>query len=491
MVRWLGGALLWLAMTAAGADDCAAYRFPAAADADAAPDATGFLFEARPPDGGSPNYILGTLHSAAPEVSARWRRVALLLASRAVRVFITERDLERSSTAELPRLPIGRTLPERLADAPGLYAQVEDQLQRYGLPVDAARLWPAWFVAALLSQAPAQRSDNPILDAFLLQTARALNLEIRFLETFADIVAGYQGHFSAAEQTRLLWEAVCNQALLAEQAHDQVRAYAADDAAAWWRVLQGHEGSDPQLSNKVQSVFVDRRNAAFWRQIEPELQRGSAFVAIGALHVLGDGGLLDRLRAAGWSVRFVEPAALPPVLGAHETRALAEWAAAWLADAGLATTPVQFQDLRIETESLPALRKRLCPGRSCTVETTSLPEKRRILFEDAWFARLLASPATPAYVMTGKQLVPVAADDRPPQPYAESLLVRELVRQALYRSHGEAWRTRLRDHPRAEPCLRNAVLYRASLAQQAYLRDRGSAAQAHLFTRDPRCPDLN
>ena len=150
---------------------------------------------------------------------------------------------------------------------------------------------------------------------------------------------------------------------------------------------------------------------------------------------------------------------------------LIDRAVAWLAERGQGpVTTAEFAALRIDFESLPALRRRLCPGRRCLVESTYLPDEQRILLETGRYARLL---------------VP-----RRPQPEAGSLLLRELVRHALYRLRGEELRERLSGHPHAEACLRSAVLHQASLARNAWLREQGVAPATRPFVRDARCPAL-
>lgn len=460
-------AVLLLTVLAARADDCAPYRYQPGEPSEL-PTAAGFLLEITAPDTPS-SYLLGTLHSAAPEVLDRWSPVALLLPG--LRLFITERDLSDPGEPALRELPPGERLADRLADEPGLYPKVIESLRRHRLPSAVAERAHPWFVAALLNQAsalPRHRSDR-ILDVWLLDNARALGLPVRFLESFATIAAGY-GQFGHAEQHRLLWEAVCNQDRLREQIAEQTAAYAANDVATlqagWYR----HRGSDPQLTKRLGEIFIDERNAAFWQETRPEFLRGGVFVAIGAAHVFGEDGLLERLIAEGFSVHPLDPDCLDVAVDPARLAALIDWVVDWLADQG--SGPVDaalFDGLRIEHHSLPELRRWLCPSQPCIIETSYRPETRTVLVETGLFARLLVEP---------------------PQEYPESLLVRELVRHALYQAHGSELRERLAGYRRADECLRSAVLHQAARAQQARLDHRGTGRQARPFVLDPRCPAL-
>lgn len=476
---------LWLLGLPARADECAPYRYLSATEASPPPAAGGFLL-AVSPSGVAPSYVLGTLHSVAPEVLAAWSRVALLLGLSGTRVFITERDLDDPGDMARQWLPGTATLAQQLRAAPGLYPRILALLSRYHLPAAAAVHWQPWFAAAVLSQAPARarQPGSEILDAYLLHAARKLALPLHFLEDFAALADAYEHNFSSAGQRRLLWETVCNQVLLRAQIRDQTDAYAADDVAAWWRSLQRYRGSDPALADKLETVFGQRRSDRFWRQLRPAFERGGAVVAIGALHVLGAGGLWQRLQQAHIPVRVVSPASLDLTLSAASLRTLPDWVRHWLAATGWGRFDSSvFRDLRIVPATLPELRRRLCPGLDCTVEATYLPATARVLVEPGLLARLLRSPVTPDYALTASGLQPLATASGSRRIYAESVLVRELVRHALYHRYHAAALT--------AACLRAAILHQAALAQWVYVRDQGGDPdRVHLFVADPRCPPL-
>ena len=116
---------------------------------------------------------------------------------------------------------------------------------------------------------------------------------------------------------------------------------------------------------------------------------------------------------------------------------------------------------------LSELRERLCPGRLCQIESSYSAVDQTLLFRDDIFARLLLQP-TPA--------------TRNIRAYADSLLVRELMRHALSGS--------LQTAQASAKCINNAILHLASLAQHDYLREHQVHAKSHLFPLDSRCPAL-
>lgn len=418
--------------------------------------------------------MVGTFHSAADAVIDAWSGLLPLLAEHRPRLFVHERDLDRDQAA-VRRLPPGERLRERLRDTPGLFEQLRRAGQAHRL--DAAqldRLQP-WFVAAWLQQAAAATGDAAILDQQLAETAAALSLKRLALERLADIAAYYRTRFSRAERRRLLAEAACNQPLLATAITQQSRAFAADDVAAFWRALHRFDGADRDLAARLNEVFVADRNEQFWRRLAPEFRRGGVFLALGALHLIGERGLYQRLRQSGAVLTPLRPAEL------RFRRSLADHPRllAWLrAQPELAARDTPLAALGIVARSLPALRRELCPGRRCTVESSY--REGEVWFESGLFARLIT---------------PNAAG----RDYLLSLLAREAARHRLLAAHGAAWRRELAGRGAAmnsagpagsQSCLARLVLHRAALLQQRYLREHGSRAQARPFALDPRCPRL-
>jgi uncharacterized protein YbaP (TraB family) len=59
---------------------------------------------------------------------------------------------------------------------------------------------------------------------------------------------------------------------------------------------------DPALQEKFMQQMLTRRNHRMVERMEPHFKRGKVFVAVGALHLVGDEGLIALLRKRGYSV---------------------------------------------------------------------------------------------------------------------------------------------------------------------------------------------
>ena len=51
-----------------------------------------------------------------------------------------------------------------------------------------------------------------------------------------------------------------------------------------------------------EKTLIDERNLHMVEAMEPLLEKGNGFVAVGALHLPGEKGIVETLRARGWSV---------------------------------------------------------------------------------------------------------------------------------------------------------------------------------------------
>jgi uncharacterized protein YbaP (TraB family) len=75
-----------------------------------------------------------------------------------------------------------------------------------------------------------------------------------------------------------------------------------------WRIGDSEVERNPQLK-PVKALFDQRllydRNTRMLERMQPQLKAGNSFVAVGALHLYGDKGLLAQLAREGYKVTRV------------------------------------------------------------------------------------------------------------------------------------------------------------------------------------------
>lgn len=174
-----------------------------------------------------------------------------------------------------------------------------------GLPEPVLRMFKPWAVALLLS-AP-QQDPADVLDYVLARMATEQGKPVLELESLDEQVSVFEG-MAEAEQIILLRHAVNNFERLPQLIGRLVEAYLARDLAAMWRISEesGGTGGDTKRLNEV---FIRRliydRNTRMVERMGARLTEGGAFIAVGALHLHGDRGVLSQLERRGWRVTRV------------------------------------------------------------------------------------------------------------------------------------------------------------------------------------------
>jgi uncharacterized protein YbaP (TraB family) len=65
-------------------------------------------------------------------------------------------------------------------------------------------------------------------------------------------------------------------------------------------------GFDPAVFAPIERALIDKRNVTMRDAALPLLREGNAFIAVGALHLSGKGGLVELFRAANFAVTPAE-----------------------------------------------------------------------------------------------------------------------------------------------------------------------------------------
>lgn len=279
-------ALLWIG----GLDAAAASGFT-----------RGLLFEVSGA-GPAPSYLFGTIHSDDPRVLTLPARVqaGFDLADG----FVMEAIPDPQAVEKARRVMVfddGRRLSAILPM--DLYRQVVEAAASRGLTTAAIEPLKPWALVTLLS-APPSRSGE-FLDLLLYRTAQEQGKPVAGLETLSEQMAILDG-LTEAEQIALLRETLATIGELGEVQTRLVAAYVRRDldSLAQLNAMYRRWGS-PDLTERVQELAIDERNARMAERLRPLLDQGGRFIAIGALHLPGPKGVLQRLADAGLVVRML------------------------------------------------------------------------------------------------------------------------------------------------------------------------------------------
>lgn len=271
-------------------------------------------------DGARTSYLYGTIHLPDPRVLARPPAVEAAL--RECAVVITEMPLDRDTQKQVDartRLPKGEALDQLLP--PPLYERTDRYLKRKGLRLRAFNDRTVWFVSTtlpLLDHLGAFVLREP-LDRQLVRSAERRGQEVASLETLDEQLGVFE-NLSAADQIALL-EATLDSVERAAAARQDpitglVEAYLRGNEAELERLLRQEAALEHPVNQRLYDELMTRRNGRFVERIAARLradpERGQ-FFAIGAGHLVGEDGVVARLRAAGFTVtRIGAPAPVSP-----------------------------------------------------------------------------------------------------------------------------------------------------------------------------------
>ncbi len=269
----------------------------------------GLLFRLDKP-GVAPSWVFGTIHSDDPRVTA--------LPVEVVQAFAASRSLApeiQLGSADLEEHFAGAQLDDsrRLADVfdPDTLARIRLALGASAASDEAFARMKPW--AVLLKLAEALPATGPgtgtgeILDQMLVRMARERRMSVVVLELPDEQIASFDV-IPLESQAALVRDVLDRRGTLVIEHEKTVRAWLDRDPAALRALGAGAGRRDPVLARHYAEVtrhLVDNRSAQMAHRLFLPLRSGRVFVAVGAMHLPGDQGLLALLRAQGYAIRRV------------------------------------------------------------------------------------------------------------------------------------------------------------------------------------------
>ena len=246
---------------------------------------------------GHSNYLFGTMHSQDRAVSQFPPKVRLALAQS--QPFIIESVLtEKSNKVFFDSIfsPSNEKLSDLIAEP--IYQYLEEVLPDYGVPAKKIANLKPWAAFTLMGRPKPVNAAT--LDMVLIETARSLNKKIISLETMKELIEPME-KLSASDQITILNDTVCNHKQIIQDSWELLQLYLARDLAGMME-FNNQPHYDEDVFNRYIQVILYDRNERILERIIPYLNDGSAFVAVGASHLAGDKGLLQRLKEKNYTI---------------------------------------------------------------------------------------------------------------------------------------------------------------------------------------------
>jgi len=278
-----------------------------AALADALPFSDGVLWRVERADGAA-SYVFGTLHSNDERVTALPQQVSDAFA--ASQTLAIECILDNPAILKVTRamlLPSGERLDASLSAAQ--VARLKDVAAHYHMPFTMVTRFKPWGAMLLFSVPPAEQlraaAGLKALDERLRAEAEADGKAVFGLETVDEQIDALDGMVPTDQM--LMLDSTLQQADGIERRFAALRdAYLARNLMAVYGLLSAEKSDDATgaVGRFEQRLIIDR-NRRMVERMEKLLRQGNAFVAVGALHLPGDHGILQLLSDGGYQVTRV------------------------------------------------------------------------------------------------------------------------------------------------------------------------------------------
>ena len=251
-----------------------------------------------------PSYLLGTIHFGTPEEQGiDYAQIEKLMAE--ADTFVNEANLDEAWKPEYDGyrwLPVETPLAsmigkDAITQANALLPQVRLQ--------DLQRMKP-WSVLALL-EARGESGGEATMDARLQRMASGAGKRMAHLETLEEQLRALDC-VPASEHSMVLAERLRGSWILRIESAEAMAFYRGRNLDAWLASIDEMEGLGEQaraIEQRSRRCLLEDRNARWIGQLETLFQDGPCLVAVGAVHLVGQDGLLAALRRDGYTIEAV------------------------------------------------------------------------------------------------------------------------------------------------------------------------------------------
>ncbi len=268
------------------------------------PFGTGRLWQVSK-NGQPDSFVFGTMHSSDKRIL--FIPGIIMQAFNRSRTIVLETSFRDKSTADgqaMMRKGGNYSLKKQLGQK--RFKTLSDIISRdYGIPPQFLDSFKIWSAAAILSQpSPRKKSGNPstLLDHELEKSGRRMHKDIVALETMKEQLSIFD-RMPKTLQIEFLDQALKDYAKL-DQEVEQLAKYYLDGniGAIVCKMQEGLKKASKGLAAVMQDKLITERNFKMVNRMKKSLKKGQAFIAVGALHLPGEKGILSLLEKMGYQV---------------------------------------------------------------------------------------------------------------------------------------------------------------------------------------------
>jgi uncharacterized protein YbaP (TraB family) len=250
--------------------------------------------------GTAPSFVFGTIHVADESITRLPEKVISALKSSSIFVMeVLPEPSEIMAFTSRMYFSNGQKLTDLLSQA--LFEEVVRLLGNYHLSADIVTLIKPW-AAFLTLNYPSQ--SGQILDYKLLEIARENGAELKGLESVQEQLDIFD-NLALEKQIKLLSDTVCHYAFVEDDFDLMKSMYLDRDISGLYAYAQRYSQFEDELYNELIKKLSIDRNYTMAERMQPQLGNGGAFIAIGAMHLVGDEGVLAILAKNDYEISLV------------------------------------------------------------------------------------------------------------------------------------------------------------------------------------------
>ncbi len=243
------------------------------------------------------SYVFGTIHVDDPAILDLQEivRTSLDKSSNFVMEIVPAYDDTAKFSAAMFFMDANRL--DRLVSAE-IYDNIVRILGRYQLTAEVISLLKPWAAFIIMSYPP---DMNTVLDLKLLELAQQNKTSLFGLETIEEQIAIF-GEMELNDQIRILTDTVCHYENVDSDFNMMKSLYLEQDLAGLFTYNNRYVFEDNTVYDRVFEKLVYERNRRMVKRMGPILANGSAFIAVGAMHLPGENGILHLLEMQNYRI---------------------------------------------------------------------------------------------------------------------------------------------------------------------------------------------
>lgn len=281
------------------------------AEAKATPNGKGTLWKIEK-DGLKPSYLFGTIHLSDPRIMAL-PDVVTKAYDDADKIVVEATDITDQKAflrvkvehPELIQFTDGSTLQSHLPK--DKLEEIEKKLEARGIVLGAVAKMKPWIITSLLALPKCERQRKlegaDFLDGYLITKAQDQGRTVIGLESAVEQLEAMNKLPLEFHMRNLISSADYGDTI-EDAMETTIALYVQGETGKIMPVLRDivPDGMSDDDYDLFQKVLLTDRNHIMAKRAAPILQSGGAFVAVGALHLPGKEGLIELLRAQGYTI---------------------------------------------------------------------------------------------------------------------------------------------------------------------------------------------